>query len=781
MAYERVNGFSPQFAEQFGMRVFFRYTPGDYDSDGEIAITELLRREAQRMGVGISTAGVFEFIRSLGGSSKTLTKEQFAEIRDRLRVGEQELIDVLARELQARRAYDLLYSQRPLPTPESLYEAYEKLNLQQEAEIAVLPVSDFVDPDAKPTQADLEDLFAKHKSNVPGFGSDNRPVEGQPGFLQPPRMRLAYLEAEYDTFEKLVPEITDKEVEARYEELKKRPLNDPGEAPNFGDLPGLPGGGLDSLKGLMTPQPGSVPAAPAAPPSAEGAKPELSAPAAPPAPMPEAPKAETPTGDAPKTETKTPDLPKLESSNATPAPPAAPPAAPPSPAAATPETPAPAPPANPSSQRLNPGRLSFVSFQEEERPPAPPVATGTAAPQAEKPAGEKLATEKPADSAPPKDSALPGSAPALPPPAPPTAESVAPPADPPLPTVRALDDAYRKELRDEIRRERTLELMEKKMAEVAQWTAEEIGALVKTPETDKAHLTPETAAKKLKEYAEKNKLVYVETPFLSFQELEESEDYPIGTAAATSNPQRANVVQDAFQSFGRSMTYLPRPAVSFDQQDGSHFVYWILEEKNDFEPKDMSDPIVKAQVEKAWREQKARAKAEERATALVKMAKEAAKPLQEAFAEQSVTGKTGTGFITVRPTGKFTWFRAPVVPTRSMQREAPVTVTELPGLKPLGDSFFTKVFEEMKVGDVAVANSADKSEFYVVKIVSRTPSTPEELETFRQAFISRGMNNEYFDLTGREWARYGINPINELIKSHNVQFLTRERESADAG
>jgi len=845
-AYQRVNGFQAQFAEQFGQRVFFHYTPGAWDSDLEMAITALLQREAEKLGIGVSAQGVFEFIRGLAMTSgKSLTQEQFSEIRTRMGISEEALIAALADELKARRAYDLLYNQRPMPTPEALYEYYKKLNVTEEAEIAVLPVSDFVDEKAEPTTKELEELFAKHKSNPPGYGPDGKFVEGLPGFRQPPRMKLAYLEAPYDAFEKQVGEVTDKEIEARYEELKKRPFGDADDVPDFGSLPAIPPGGLpNALEGVLpnslkppTVPPTVPPTDGVTPPAApqEGAKPETTAPAAPPAPMPEAPKAEAPKPDAPKVETPatppaappvtTPETPKADAPKAdAPAPPASPEAAPPAPAPE--KAPEPAPPADkPSTMLPNVSRLSFVAFQDEQ-PPAPPVANteGAApatppaapkpdavtpeapkvdAPKAETPKSEAPKVEpttpetpksepaKPetpkADPAapsatPPADGAPTTSTPTLPPPVTPGLEGVTPPADPPLPTVRPLDDAYRAELKQEILRERAQALMEKKMEAATQWFAEEVGALVNTPPGDASHLTPEAASKKLKDYAAKNGLVYVDAPLLSFQELRDSEDYPVGSAAAVNHPQKAEVATDVFENFGRSMNFMPRPAAGLDANgQGSRFLYWITGDRQDYEPESLEDPIVKEQVVKTWRQLRARAKAEERAAELVKLAKAADKPLTEVFAEQSVTGKEGTGYISVRPTGKFSWYRMPVVPTRSMQREAAPTLTELPGLKPLGNEFFTTVFEKMKAGDLGTTTSADKSEFYVVKIVNRTPSTPEELEAFRQTFLTRGLSNEYFDLASRDWAMYGKNRLDELLKENNVQFSRPNPNEPDRG
>jgi hypothetical protein len=89
------------------------------------------------------------------------------------------------------------------------------------------------------------------------------------------------------------------------------------------------------------------------------------------------------------------------------------------------------------------------------------------------------------------------------------------------------------------------------------------------------------------------------------------------------------------------------------------------------------------------------------------------------------------------------------------------------------------VFDKLKVGEVGTAAPADKSDVYVVKIVNRTPSTPEELETFRQTFLTRGLANEYFDLSSRDWATHGKNPVNELLTRNNVRFNRPADGSSD--
>jgi hypothetical protein len=364
--------------------------------------------------------------------------------------------------------------------------------------------------------------------------------------------------------------------------------------------------------------------------------------------------------------------------------------------------------------------------------------------------------------------------PALPAPSTPAGETPSREIDPPLPTVRPLDDELRSQIRQELLRERAVELMEKKVQEASNFMSE-MGMLVNTPPDDPDHIKPEEAAERLKKYAAENGLVYVETPWLSYEELEQSEDFPIGQAQVLTAQRGIPVVQDVMQNFQRSMKYQPRRAVNPFSNSPGHFAYWITDERRDFVPEDLSDELVRDQAVKAWRESKAREKARERAEAVAAMVRASKDPMGQAIADETVTGKPGTSYLSVRPTGKFSWYRMPVVPPRDMQASMP-RLTEIAGLKPLGQQFMEKVFSDLKPGDVGVAESADKSEIYVVKIGSRTPSTPEELESFRQRFLARGITPEYRTLSQLEMQRYGRNGLDELWKKHDVQIVSNRSE-----
>lgn len=766
MAFQKTNGFDPmQFGPQFARQYIFNFVGGDGTSDGDLVITELLLREADRLGIQIPTDAVFDFITGLSfNPDKSLTQPQFAELREQLRsrerggVSESKLLHAIAQELKARKAADLLFRQPEVPAA-SMWEYYRKLNLTEEADVAVVPISDFLDASAEPPAAELTKLFAEYRENDPGVTKEGRIEEGRPGFHQPPRSKIAYLEAVFDDFEKKVPAITDAEIEKRYEESYKKPLTIPG-------VPGTP-------SVLDTPDDGNPPAPPTAEPADEAAAP-LQTPELPPA-------------AEPKTESSaTPQEPALESKEP----------------ASTNEPPKEAaPPTDKSSSAV--GRdssLKFVAFQEEapaaeqqaETKPAEPAVeapknetpAATAAPD-EKPQAP-VAEEKPVEKPPAADTAKPDSA------STPPAEAAAPgltaPAsdkartskapDPPLPSVRVLDDALRAEIREALTRERADQLMDEAIQKAIVYMTEEIGLAIHTAPEDEIHLSAEDASKKLKAFAEKEGLVYVETPWLSYLELKDSEDYPIGGSYVLSGPQSMVVADDVFRNFGRNQKYSqPQKATSFATR--SYYAYWVIDEKPEFEPKDMDDPLVKEQVVKTWRERQAREKARARADELVKQVVQSNKPMGEALGETTITGKPGTGYVTVTPTGKFSWYRMSSVPQTGMQQPPAPRLWEIPGLKPLGEEFMTKVFDALKPGEVGTAESADKSEVYVVKVLSRNPSTPEELDTFRKRFLNLGITPAYRELAQRDFIYHGRNGIDELWKRHEVQLVDRKDRASE--
>ncbi len=141
------------------------------------------------------------------------------------RAAEEEIFEALRHELRARQAANLLLGGSRL-TPADVWDLHRKLNVRQTAQVVGIPVSDFVKKDAQPSDAELLELFNKHKDNVANFTPPPQPKleEGRPGFYLPRRMKIAYLEPNYEEIEKQVGEITEEEILKRYEEQYKKEM-----------------------------------------------------------------------------------------------------------------------------------------------------------------------------------------------------------------------------------------------------------------------------------------------------------------------------------------------------------------------------------------------------------------------------------------------------------------------------------------------------------------------------------------------------------------------------
>src|SRR5690606_16425812 len=130
----------------------------------------------------------------------------------------------------------------------------------------------------------------------------------------------------------------------------------------------------------------------------------------------------------------------------------------------------------------------------------------------------------------------------------------------------------------------------------------------------------------------------------------------------------------------------------------------------------------------------------------------------------------------VRITGDFTWMQRPMVPPTSMQQSAPVRPSSIPGVPDVGEEFFEEVFNKLDVGQVGVAPNNDHTTYYVTKIESRDPSTPEQLEAMRKRFLSEGMQvNGYSSLLQDSLRENSINWLQQLFEEHEVVIMNRDQ------
>ena len=203
--------FMVQMWQQGMERALFRINPRR-SAEEDVVLGYLLRQKAKELGVRVSDATVTAHIKQL--SQGKMSTRDFRELLKGMGLSEQGLYDILRDELTAQMALNLLAPGTPR-TPEQYWEDYRKLNVRQTLEVAAVPVSAFVPGVGAPSDEELRACFEKYKEHFPG---QLGPAE--PGFRQPRRMRLAYLEADYATIEKEVAKVTDEEVQKYYEDNK---------------------------------------------------------------------------------------------------------------------------------------------------------------------------------------------------------------------------------------------------------------------------------------------------------------------------------------------------------------------------------------------------------------------------------------------------------------------------------------------------------------------------------------------------------------------------------
>jgi hypothetical protein len=797
-----------------------RFGFGHPDETKDIVVGELLRREADKLGMQVSDDAVNDLIRSLSTAGvhpddpeqrPLLGASDVKGIRSQMGgISESELYQALRNELKALNAGRFFYGgitvadgRNPLP-PLEYWEFYRKMNIQQSLAVAPVPVSAFVDESATPGDAELQELFAAHKGNFHNTTLEGRLDEGRIGFRQPRRVALEYIEIPYDAVEKTVGEVTDEEIEQFYEE-------------NYASAPDLPAGaagGATPTDGPMLPDmgPDDAPAAddtpqpPAEAPPADDKPAEPEADAEQPAQPPREP-SDGATPQSPQTPAEPPrsEDPPSESDSEPPAEPKA-------------DDPQPAADQNGASLKST-SVLQQVAFFDDEQPtdqpteqpaetPADNPAAADDAPAQEQPS-DKPAEQTPADEKPAETPVTPqaGDAPASPaadtpqtpaadapasepdmpaePAAPaegdaPAETPATPPAEPAGP--RELDDELREEIRDQILRRKTAQKQQELMGQAFELMGIELSSARMVPEDDDAYVSAADATQKLKEFARQKGLAYERTPLLTMRELQQSEEYPIGRAGSVANIQSSESAAQLAFSMAPSSLYQARQVM--DIETGSRFVFWKVEDVASYVPQSLDDPGIREQVVKAWRQLQAREKARARAQELAKQADGVETPLSEIFAGATVTGKEGADAVSIVQPPKFSWLSAPSAQMSPNPFNRPMpTMTELrtvPG--DVGEEFMRTVFNELDPGEAGVAHSYDMEYFYVVKVIDRSYGNSPDEQAFRERFVSQPVFDQfgfsdYFKLAAGKLAQYQTNWADELFQRHNVVFAETRSES----
>ncbi|MCA8999981.1 MAG: hypothetical protein KDA80_23495 [Planctomycetaceae bacterium] len=770
------NPFLTYFAmQQFG----FGFSSQDSITTTDVVFGEALRREADEMGLTIPEDVAWSYIKEATG--ERLTAEQFTEIRKQLQVSEAELIDALREEIKAKKTFELMYG-RNFATPETYWDYHRQLNVNASAELVRIPVSAFVADGAEPSEAELQELFAMYRSNVPGFTPEGRRDEGRPGFAQPRRLQIGYLEAVYDAIEPLVDEPTEEEIQAEYEQRYLKSIPDAMDLPPSLELPPSLNLPLDAPE---LPLPGATEKmenapAPGTPPGEPGREPQLPLPGE----TPEQPEAAPSNDSAPKEsnkeekpadETPSEDVPKDDKS---------------------------------SSSVLKLENLQFVAFQDdpaetdadapaadspqEEKPTAEekPEPKADAEAPAEQPAPKESAEEKPATPEKPEDGSTPPSDATEKPVSDDKPSTEGKPAEdsdtekpsdkdkaaesteemdvPPAPKsdVPPLDDALKAEIKEDLLRRKVQEEIRNRATKAYEFLST-IGYNVQLLPEDDGYLTREEATKKIEEYAEKNGLEYVVTPMLSQTELRDSEDYAIGRAfTSLGSPQL--VSQSLFQT---AVTDLYRVGQADSFGTGSGFAYWKLADKPAYIPETLEDgDYVKDQVIEVWKQTQAAPKAEERAKKLAEKVQQSDKPMAEVLSDETVTGAEDSLFLTIRDTGTFSWMQRSSAPPTNMMQTPQVRQSVVSGADDAGTRFFQTVFNQLEEGGAGVAPNDDNSAYYVIRLKDKNPdpSSEEEYKQLRQNFIDSGMPPTFAQMANEEIRQHSINWVERIFEKYNV-------------
>lgn len=717
----------------------------DRDLDQDVVLGDLLRREAKRLHIVVNDNAVTDFIKMV--TDRKLTTEEFSEVREELHLGDFFIYEILREQLEARIAAEMTYP-RNSSTPDQRWQDFRKVAVTHQIEATTIPVEAFVKGISEPSDSELLAFFKEHAEKNPG-------PKGEPGFRQPERVRLAYLEADFEAIEGKITPPTDDEIAKYYEEnrelrfLDRTPVKDETKDGEAADKEKTDGEKKEGEK-------------------REGDKPDADKPAKP---------QDT---EKSKTDPKEADKPKesdTEKKSDT------------------------EKPAVESSEKKSDADKSNEAPKNESEKSNPPGASGddevkSEKPAAEKPAAEDKKEEPKSEEKKPDSDAKPKADPQEEKPAEKTdntkPDSEKPvdkkadseksdsdkdelkfdePTKKPEPRYKPLADV-KDEIIEQIVRERTLEEMKKRIESVI-GEMRKLGSYTMAPKDDPKRKSAEDVAESMKGLAQKQQLKYFETSPLSAYELFKSEEHKIGSASdaidAGFNQQgAASVVQ---RVFGQGSENLYTPEVAHHKETDNRYAYWVIERKVAHVPK-FDERGVRDQVVEAWKQTKARPKAEERAKGLAKRSNDDQKSLPEIIAGETVNGdKEGLQLTVIEPP-EFAHFKqegatAPKLNplTLSSQR---IEMSQIAGLENVDDSVLTAI-DRLVPGAAAAIPNADLSAYFVIRVKARADVDADAEAPQRKDFLEKWTFAVAADqLSGNASVPLRRNWVNQIEQRYNV-------------
>lgn len=742
---------------------------GNGDPAQEALMHILMLKEAEKINFAVSNDQISMHIDQ--ATNNKLSEADYKRILREMNLSDTELYDLFREQMITQSIRRQLMPQY-VASPENYWDAYQKINVSEELAVVPISVESFKDQVGTPKEDELKELFEKYKDQFPGGP--------EPGFRQPGRIKLGYIEIDYDTVAKTIPEVTEEDVIAFYEANKDLYRNNvPGEFPNQTegmnpsgenpfDSPPLDGPLLGP--GMTAPESTSAPIPSPEKTSSEAPKPAESV----------SPKPEMTTSPAPESTPSATPIPETGTS-------------PPEEKPAVPEG-----TSEPQSSLIRkPFGDAFARIQDEPTETQPPAETPkpaeTTAPTetppkpAETPAPKE--TPKPAEPLPPVEASTsepPAPAGTSETPAEPVKEEMkveAPPAAAePLPEFQPLDDNLKEQIRTQLKTDRVLAKMESIAAEARGELFKINSRYASADDSNRAEIVAEIQ-KAADEYAKKNMLRYVETPYYSAEELGESEDHPIGssTEPAANRFQRTEAVTVVEQHFNVSdLQSLERQRyIVFDAEDPrtfNRFLHWQIDFMATHTPT-WEEEGVQELVKEAWISIQAQKLAEKRATEVAEMLRTSDKTWGETLESQTESGKEGSQSLVVSYTGPFTWLTRSSAPNPNPFMPPALEISDIPIIfGGVTNDFMENVFRDMNAGDIGLAWGGDRRYINVVRVDNRS-----DIEKVRREFLaSQGSLFSplapYMMMNYDEGRNLLIRWNSEIYKQYEVKWINREEE-----
>lgn len=665
--------------------------------DSSLISTQIWLAEARKLGIHISDDRIDDFLRQL--SQKKLTRKDFEKCFHEARLGEGELYAILKDELAANLALEL--SRPPAFVPDIPPQFAQFIQMQRDPlqylqptplqlwnDYQKLHVHETLQVAALPVRSFVNQVAEPSEVEVGKFYDEykNRMWvdEARPGFTQVPQVQLAYLTGNIEKFEKAVGEPTEQEVRAYYEANKERyrmPLMKESTAPALPEDQ-FPVKKTDDGKGESI---------------------ELPAPSGPDE------KGTTPSKD---------DKPKVDG----------------------------------AEKKEGEGKQEAGQSEQKTEPSGEPKSNcggddnaDKADPPKDDAAATKADAESKSDAKPAAESPANASDPANG-----DQSEMAPPGPgdaPAPPKIRDLDDELKLIIRDTILREKALALSAVEVDKAFK-LMNDLGIeydAVPAPDKESKKETKaydekrqelaKSFAEQLRQFAQDHQLEYHETPLVTQQELSTE---PLGEAASNQNSQPVwREIFEVTERGERIPVYVPRRVDN--RLRGGAYVYWKLS----YSPPqfaDLAKESVRSDVVKAWKFNQARLLTEKRANELATKIKSEHTGFAAALTGESVTGEKSDSAITVIPTEEFTWLTA----NRSFpgSRSGP-TVSTIPPLNAVGESFMETVFQTLGDGDVGVASDEIQSVYYVVQVQNRENAKVDDGGVAKREVQQKFMKEEF--------------------------------------